>query len=306
MKRVDSLQSDTDMGSKQPRATSNSQTLENSNDFMVSCRPFFVNSRFVNLLTPIQPHQADHSFNGIIAILHCKGPERIRIHGFGVGGALGPVTVLVHKDPNTPVSVSPDPSVWRKVFEGNVAGPRKPSELAVITLPEKIVLDPGVSMGFYVHVAVLHDDGLSYQTYRPGEVIVDDGRIQVLCGAGRCGDRPFIGGWWRGGRGLTGSVLYEAIRKVWTTRNHSEFPVSFRNTVVALLILWSREGTILNCLPAECMFAIFEQLEYDWFETGQPTEIESADDAEAAYSDGDEDITYPNYYGQRDRYYPLQ
>ena len=36
--------------------------------------------RKVNLFTPIEAHQADHSFNGIVVLVKCKGPEHIRVH----------------------------------------------------------------------------------------------------------------------------------------------------------------------------------------------------------------------------------
>lgn len=109
------------------------------------------------------------------------------MQGFGLGGTLGPVSVYGHKKRNTVVAVTPDPEVWDLLFKGHVAGTSPPldvffpslakrfpwtappsqAELAYVKLPQPVLIEAGTTLGFYVHVAVFHDDGLLYQTYQP-------------------------------------------------------------------------------------------------------------------------------------------
>jgi len=221
--------------------------------------------RFLNLSTPVKPSQADHTYSGIIVFIQNKGPEHIIVHGFTIGGHLGAMKIFVHKQCNVPLKECAEPDNWLEVFSGNVTAPTR-REAAIVRLAQPSIVEAYTQRGFFLHAASFGDDALAYQSYRQDSIIVEDPRIRVLPAAGRCGSHPFDGGWWRGGRGLAGGVLYEAIRKVWSPGCHKEFPVSFRRTVIALLILWSRPECLLHCLPPEALFHIFEQFDYDWFE----------------------------------------
>jgi hypothetical protein len=297
---VDSSSSGSSEQAKLPKAES-----AKVDDFTVSGRNQLVLvDRRVNLLTPIQPHNSDHSYNGVVAIVCCKGPEAIRVHGFGIGGTLGPVSVFVHKKPNTQINVTPSPDVWQLLLNKNITPPINRQQLAYVRFEEPVQIDPGEERGFYVHVAVFHDDGISYQSFQPGTTIIEDHRMQLKVGAGRCGERPFLGGWWRGGRGLSGSVLYEAMRKIWSPKTHKEFPASFQNIIIKLLVLWYREETIFHLLPLECMYVVFEQLEHDWFENLTPEvavlNANNEEDGEELEEDDSGD-----YFDGRYRYWQL-
>jgi len=123
---------------------------------------------------------------------------------------------------------------------------------------------------------VNHDRGLKYQSF-PGfdYVIAHDKAIVVYPGQARCGQEPFSEddqdpglwgwSWWRSVRGFSGSVIYRAIKKVWSPKTHKEFPPAFRKIVRMLFMAWNRDNCVFHILPLEGLYMVLESMEWDWF-----------------------------------------
>eukprot|EP01035_Chromulina_nebulosa_P035963 gene35963-48374_t len=52
-----------------------------------------------SLITPIGPKEADHSFNGVIFDVMCKGPYEVDITSISIGGMLGRVRIFYRSRP---------------------------------------------------------------------------------------------------------------------------------------------------------------------------------------------------------------
>jgi len=101
--------------------------------------------------------------------------------------------------------------------------------------------------------------------------VAKDPCVCVYPGQARCGIQPFeepdqYGGWWRSVRGFSGTIVYRAIKKVWSPKTHKEFPPKFRRIVLVLFMLCERPDCIFHQLPPEALFQILESMEWDWFE----------------------------------------
>jgi len=219
------------------------------------------NDRVHTLATPIQPHQANHSYNGIMFDIKAKGPADVEILAFEVGGLLGPTSVYASAGP---WKENKDDRDWSMVMARDVNGVR----LTTIKLSIPIVVLAQQKRGFYIHCKVLDDEALKYQSYHNySQVIAQDKNIALFPGQARCGATAFDRyGRWRNIRGFTGKVIYREIRKVWNTRSHYDFPASFQEIVRLLLMMWNRSDCVLNVLPQEALFVIISKMDWDWFE----------------------------------------
>jgi len=141
--------------------------------------------------------------------------------------------------------------------------------LTVLPLSVPVVILANHSRGFYIHCSTHHDDSIHYQTYYDyAEVIAQDKNMVLFPGQARCGPGPFGAGKgrWRNIRGFCGTVIYRALKRAWTPKRHMEFPASFREIVLLLLMMWDRPDCTLNVLPKESIFVIIQFMDWDWFE----------------------------------------
>jgi len=221
--------------------------------------------RVVSLATPIQPADANHSYNGIMFDIKSKGPEDVEVLGFVVGGTLGPTSIYVRSGP---WKEDVTPETWSKVLSCKIEGSWDRTTYVPLSVPVTVLAKE--TRGFYIHCSVHHDDALTYQTYHSfGEVIVQDKHIVLFPGQARCGSSPFGRDRWRTVRGLSGTVRYRSIRKVWTPKIHCEFPRSFKRIVRLLLLMWYREDSIFHQIPQEALYEILKFMDWDWFEVDQ-------------------------------------
>jgi len=176
------------------------------------------------LKTPIQPHETNHTFNGIMGDLqsHTSFPT-LEILGFQVGGCLGPTKVFycegswnsnsnLKKDRTGPAENS-----WKEIFFDDIQGSRDLNLCTIIYLSTPIVLHPLETKGFYIHCQTHHDESLAYHSHF--SVQLSDQRLcedKLLCittglakvGPTPFGPSPFGRNGWRERRAFCGSVLY--------------------------------------------------------------------------------------------------
>jgi len=229
-------------------------------------------SRIYSLDTPKQPHQANHSYSGVLFDIKNKSKlSRIRLLSVSVGGELGEMTVW--NCDGMWEGKYMDQDYWRCVARGTF--PSSTEKSTEIMFSDPVDLDPGTVAGMYVHSTRPDDLGLYYQSFsRTKDLICEDESVAVFAGLGHTSPIPFdtSEGWFRGPRGLAGSVRYLEIPTIWSPECHADFPVEFRAAVRALLICHvcgAKRGrkSMLPLVPTELLFHILEFADYKWFNT---------------------------------------
>lgn len=81
------------------------------------------------------------------------------------------------------------------------------------SIPLKLL--PHTRKAIYCHSGLPDDLGIQYQSYPEQYSFANDDYISLHPGLGHTGNEPFedIHGWYRGGRGLAGSVKYHRTHK---------------------------------------------------------------------------------------------
>jgi len=96
--------------------------------------------RLFSLSTPVKPHNANHSFNGIMFNIKSKGPEDIEVLAFEVGGSLGPTRVYVSSS-EWKTSSKPMAEDWSIVMSRHIVANKKitlvPLSIPVVILSKK-------------------------------------------------------------------------------------------------------------------------------------------------------------------------
>jgi len=229
----------------------------------VSNNEFLLESdaRVCKLETSVSPLDADHSYNGIMFDIKVQGIESIIILAFVVAGQLGPVKVYTQKDTWT----DEENSQWNVVFSDTLRGSL--SSTTTLPLPVPVVIHSLDRQAFYIHSETHHDHGIVYQSYwHKQSVVAEDKNIVMYPGRARLGAEPFSYGIWRYNRGFSGAVVYKTIPKVWSKKNHKEFPLTFKRVVLLLLLAQSNQDCIFHLLPVELIFKILQNMEWDSFE----------------------------------------
>jgi len=230
------------------------------------------NDRIFNLLTPVSPVQSNHSYNGVLFDVKNQSKlSRVKLLGVTVGGELGDMTVWSCGSDWSPRRIVAEE--WTLIAKGNFpSSTKKPTE---ISFSEGVELAAGARVGMYIHSARLDDRGLYYQSFRkPNEVICEDENIVLVAGLGHTSPVPFDSteGWFRGPRGLAGSIRYLEIPAVWSVERNRDFPAEYRQAVRTLLVchaVGNQRGrkSKLPVIPTELLFHILEFADYRWFNT---------------------------------------
>jgi hypothetical protein len=167
---------------------------------------------------------------------------------------------------------------------------------ATLRLP-RLVVPAGSTCALFVHSTENHDRGIAYQSFRSyDEKILDDGTIAVFPGQARIGTDAFVTddelrrwGWHRGPRGLAGGIIYESVRRRWSSETHLLFPLPFKAAVETVLLCGRREDCVLCCLPFEITLLLLGCLDWrDWpcVETEGRTAARRTRSAESAFKEG--------------------
>jgi len=239
---------------------------------------FVLDRKEIWIRTPVQPHETNHTFNGIMGNLQSitKYPT-LEILGFMVAGVLGPTKVLVcensWKAEENLKNTGPNPQAWTEIYSADLVGSRDLRKCTFIQLPQPIVLLPQQVKGFYIHCQTNHDESLAYHSHFSSEesTLCEDGLISISTGLAKVGPTPFgpspFGrNGWRDRRAFCGSIVYRPKKMQWSAETHDSFPVNFQNVVSFLFVEWEKEGSIFNILACEDLSAIVEYFDWDWFE----------------------------------------
>jgi len=249
------------------------------------------NPRIKRIDTPVPPHRANHSFNGVMFDIRANEPEDVEIVAFIVL-AKGQIKVYTSQNPWKTGNNNNAESDWEVVGETLIKGGQT---LTTVKLQKPVLIKSSAQRGFYIHSGSRGDEGLNYQSYPSySSKIASDVCLTLFPGQARCGVDPFkdhdrdTWSWWRSVRGLSGSVIYRSIKKKWCPKNHHEFPPGFRRTVVVLFMLQDRPDCVFHKLPMEALFYIVEAMEWDWFGTFARIEEPAMKSTGYFYNDSDD------------------
>ena len=189
----------------------------------------------VTLDTPVQPRQADHSYNGVVFDIEASSCHEITVTSIWLGGMLGKVRAFTmataepwHKGDfqrkirrcgwnniNDVLSAED----WKEVGCQRLAAAWNGTRELVLDAPVRIM--PGETRGFYVHSGLPDDLGIQYQSYHgQEELVARDQFLTVIPGIGHTGSVPFENhhGWYRAIRGPCGAFQYTATLRTWTAQ----------------------------------------------------------------------------------------
>ena len=141
----------------------------------------------------------DHTFNGVMFDLRCSNNlpvKNIEIDSIWVRGKLGWMRVYI--TPGTCRRKEEKPEKWKEIHSKEY----EPSfqKLQEMKLVERIVLQPGQSIGLYIHSADEGDEGLVYNDQR-GRFTHVDRHLKIMPGLAHLSSIPFSSeawGWVRG------------------------------------------------------------------------------------------------------------
>lgn len=229
------------------------------------------------LITPIQPSDANHSFNGILFDVRCISMEDVEIVSVAVGGDIGPWQVFA-KPASIRTGFKRRSDGWVLVGKGVSEPCWRGSQELPLSVP--VVIPAGETHALFVHSSLNHDRGILYQTYPNVDApICRDRDLSLFPGEARIGSVPFADddddqagrwGWYRGPRGLAGHVSYRTRPKLWSPETHRIFPVEFQLAIVTVLLCWQREECGLSILPLEALFTILRKMYWrDWVLTSE-------------------------------------
>lgn len=267
-------------------------TLESGDE--TKTNPICIDSMYPTasfLRTPIQPHETNHTFNGIMFDIESMTDyPSIEILGFQVGGLLGPTKILVAKSSwkqcftqNFYHEVKPILNISEKfeeLFSDEVMGNQDARKITSIYLPKPFLLKPRDCIGFYIHCQTHHDQSLHYHTScNSSELLCQDSLLGIKVGLAKVGILPFGRSlWgepgWRTARAFCGSILYRPLRMVWSAQTHDSFPKNFQSVVSFLFVEWETEGTLWSSLACEDIYCIVQHMEWNWFEEIKVEELE--------------------------------
>jgi len=205
--------------------------------------------KIYSLITPIGPKEADHSFNGVIFDVMCKGPFEVDVTSISIGGMLGRVRIFYRNRPweaGKPERVSSHhwwahrDSLSRENWSLLADIHCSPSWDRSFEIPfnRPVTLLPNSINAFYCHSSLPDDLGIQYQTYRKDDIIAEDDHISIHPGVGHTGSEPFdeTNGWYRSYRGLSGIVNYKCRIKGWTITSHKLFPKVLKKSIIQMLL----------------------------------------------------------------------
>ena len=258
-------------------------------------------SRDVSLDTPVQPRQADHSYNGVVFDITAHGSHELRIKSLWLGGMLGTVRCFAMKEGpwhkgqfaskirrcgwNNMNDVL-DRQDWDQVGCQRLAAAWDGTRELPLDKPVRIA--PGETRGFYVHSGLPDDLGLQYQSYgEEDDIVAADEHLTIHPGVGHTGSHAFENyhGWYRAIRGPSGTVSYTATLRTWTAPTHKIFPAMLRSAVVTMLLCQQRKDTVLSLLPRDIILAVLECCDCSWFDGAgavSSDESEEEDDDDVA------------------------
>jgi hypothetical protein len=239
-------------------------------------------TRDVIIDTPVQPRQADHSYNGVVFDIRAHGAHELVIKSLWLGGMLGTVRVFAMRSGpwhqgqfqqkirrcgwNNANDVI-DRQDWEEV--GCQRLPAAWDGTRELKLSKPVRICPGHSRGFYVHSGLPDDLGIQYQSYGDEhDIVVEDDFLTVHPGIGHTGSHAFENyhGWFRAIRGPCGAFSYTATLRSWTAQTHRSFPPALKNAVLAMLLGQQRQGTVLSLLPRDTILEIMEWCDWGWFD----------------------------------------
>eukprot|EP01051_Picozoa_sp_SAG22_P015402 SAG22_NODE_2006_length_3154_cov_5.008183_1_plen_516_part_00 len=232
-----------------------------------------------NLVTPIQPRAANHSYNGVVFDVRSAAPYEVVITSIHLGGMLGQVRVFAsgrdwHRGEFTRLASrcgwnNSNNVLRRDEWElvGSKLLPAAWDGTRELKLRKPIRLLPGQTRGVYLHSGLPDDLGIQYQSYgRQDDVVAQDSCLTVLPGIGHTGSEPFehYHGWFRAIRGPAGTFSYTAERRTWQRASHHEFPRKFKKSIRTVLLCHMAGG--LRNLPLELVFSVLEKCDWTWFD----------------------------------------
>jgi len=216
---------------------------------------------------PTQVNNANHTYNGVSFHVRSKSLTAvIRVESFWVGGDLGQVTIWASSAYGFNPTSPPVGEDWINV----AAGEYEPcwTDSTEIKLLKPVDINPGATMGFYIHSAVNNDNGIAYNSH--SGLVCEDKNTSVWAGFGHTSSDAFSmdHGWsWRRNRGPSGAMSYSQVFTLWCPRTHSKFPPSFKKVVFCLLAIHSKRPlSLLSQLPLDVLYNVLEYCHLQWFE----------------------------------------
>jgi len=222
----------------------------------------------------------DHTFSGIMFDVLCKSDlpiQHLEITHVWVRGQLGKMQIFScngsFKEDN---KKHLDEKRWTLVHQANHEP--SPEELKEMKLSPPVKVQPGKTVGIYVHSLERGDQSIVYNN-KHHEVTVEDHHFKLLPGRAHVSNIPFRescpwGYAWREDREFVGRLQYAVKWKLWKPSNHVAFPRVFRNMVRTLQLCHRRKACILSKLPESILFYIINFCSWDW--AGKPAELKES------------------------------
>jgi hypothetical protein len=197
--------------------------------------------------------------------------QHVIIHSVSVRGRLGPLTVWVSNEEQTPErrGFRMSPRFWTKIYERTHASSfRSYVELDLRNNP--IVLQPGQTKAIYIHSTLPGDEAIVYDN-RHSRRTHDDALLSILSGRAHVSQDPFgvrpIWGWgnpWRDQREFVGRLEYGAVYRLWNPSEHLSFGCRFQKLAKSLFLCQRRWESPMSRLPDDVIFYILNMCRWDW------------------------------------------
>jgi hypothetical protein len=197
--------------------------------------------------------------------------QHVIIHSVWVRGRLGPLTVWVSNEEQSPErrGFRMSPRFWTKIYERtHEASFRSYVELDLRDNP--IVLQPGQTKAIYIHSTLPGDEAIVYDN-RHSRRTHDDALLSILSGRAHVSQTPFgvrpIWGWgnpWRDQREFVGRLEYGAVYRLWNPSEHFRFGSKFQTLAQSLFLCQRRWESPMSKLPDDVIFYILNMCRWDW------------------------------------------
>ena len=197
--------------------------------------------------------------------------DHVVIHSVSVRGRLGPLTVWVSNEEQSPTrrGFRMSSRFWTKIYERT----HSPSFRTYVQLDLRenpIVLRPGQCKAIYIHSTLPGDEAIVYDN-RHSRRTHDGAHLTILSGRAHVSQTPFgvrpIWGWgnpWRDQREFVGRLEYGAVYRLWNPQEHLNFGVRFQSVARTLFLCQRRWESPMSKLPDDCIFYILNMCRWDW------------------------------------------
>ena len=194
--------------------------------------------------------------------------DHVVIHSVAVRGRLGPLTVWVSNEEQSPTrrGFRMSSRFWTKIYERT----HPPSFRTYVELDLRenpIVLRPGQCKAIYVHSSLPGDEAIVYDN-RHSRRTYDDAHLTILSGRAHLSQTPFgvrpIGNPWRDAREFVGRLEYGAVYRLWNPQEHLNFGFRFQHVARTLFLCQRRWESPISKLPDDCIFYILNMCRWDW------------------------------------------